>query len=138
MSGSQGTREDTGPESRMSGRGLLCGILKVAGLFSCSGFSTWKPSVSPQLRSPDTSKDRGWPWTVQIPFAQEDLVSTSALMSCHLQASEQISKSAGETGWEKRGTGIRGLPGPTSGPERSLSGHPCEHELHPESYKQKR
>ena len=67
---------------------------------------------------------------MQIPLAQEDLVSTRALTSCHLQASEQISKSAGETGWDKRGTGIRGLPGPTSGPERSLSGHPCEHELH--------
>ena len=75
---------------------------------------------------------------MQIPFAQEDLVSTGTLMSCHLQASEPISKSADETGWDKRGTGIPVLPGPTSGLERSLSGHPCEHELHPESYKQKR
>ena len=56
MFGSQGTQEDTRSESGMFGKGLLCGILKMAGLSSCSGFSTWKPLCeSLQLRSPATS-----------------------------------------------------------------------------------
>lgn len=47
--GSQGTRVATGPDCRVSGKGLLCGILKmVTGrAFQLLWLWTWKPFVNP-------------------------------------------------------------------------------------------
>ena len=88
---------------------------------------------SSQLRS--TEAESG-PRTMQIPLPQEDL-STEALMSCHLWAPSKSPSLL--VRWAGTGEGQKSLylPGPTSGLEKSLSAHPREHELHPESYKKR-
>lgn len=86
MFGSQGSRVATGPEIRVFGKRLLCGILKM--VTGRTFQLLWLQNLealceSSQLRS--TEAESG-PRTMQIPLPQEDL-STEALKGCHLWAS---------------------------------------------------